>query len=133
MGFANKAAHDAYIKRKADRYSIQGREQEDQVWRILSRARLEGEPTFAWVTHHAAYSTPDRQGKDFTVARVVRGEIVSRSFGVTISLKSWKLDQQLYPGVPQFCFPIGTRPDTIIKRILSLFDDSGADEKTPAG
>jgi hypothetical protein len=70
---------------------------------------------------HPHYSEEDQHGKDFTVEKQVDGKMVSRSFGVTISRRSWIEARLRHQGVPQFCFPIGVKPETIEKRILGLF------------
>ncbi|OHA26105.1 MAG: hypothetical protein A3C06_00860 [Candidatus Taylorbacteria bacterium RIFCSPHIGHO2_02_FULL_46_13] len=72
-------------------------------------------------TRHPPRSPEDYGGRDFTVSKEVGGVSVERSFGVTISIRSWNRGKRLHPAHPQFCFPIGTNKETINRRILGLF------------
>jgi len=71
--------------------------------------------------YHAPNSVEDQEGKDFTVWRKKEHDMVTRSFGITISLRC--CDNHHYP-LPEFCFPIETTDKTIKRRILSLFNDA---------
>ncbi|MBI2642257.1 MAG: hypothetical protein HYW97_00185 [Candidatus Wildermuthbacteria bacterium] len=74
-------------------------------------------------TRHPPNSAEDHNGKDFTVTKMVGNTLFLQSFGVTISMRNWPESVNQHPNIPQFCFPIGTKPETIQKRILKLFND----------
>ena len=100
--------------RRSARYSRIGRQLETEVANILSQ--LQQEQLITSFTRHQSHSVADHAGRDFTV----RSEQKIVSFGVTISLpKRYHLRGQ-HPEIPQFCFPIGTKPGTIRKHILEL-------------
>ena len=105
--------------RKSQRMADAGRAFEEEVAGILERM-LE-EKLISGFVAHAPHSSEDAQGRDFTVTSIAGGKTVERSFGVTISLKRWQRSKILHPDVPQFCFPLGTKPETVRKRILELF------------
>ncbi|MDA2922299.1 hypothetical protein MYX07_03475, partial [Patescibacteria group bacterium AH-259-L07] len=63
----------------------------------------------------------DSQGKDFTVSKIVNGELVTKSFGVSISLKSVAKAQKKHPNVPQIHLPLNSKPDDIVRSVLALF------------
>jgi hypothetical protein len=106
--------------RKANRYSEVGLDLELHVESLLEK--MVEEEIIQSFTHHSHNSPEDSRGKDFTVSKVVCGEIIKKSFGVTISLRSWNHSKHKHPNVPQMCFPIGTKTETINKRILDLFN-----------
>lgn len=108
--------------RRGERYSGIGRKFEGEVGDLLQK--LQDEKLIAGFIRHPPNSPEDSEGRDFTVTAMIGGKEARRSFGVTISLKSWQESKILHPDVPQFCFPIGTKPETIRKRILDLFKDS---------
>ncbi len=113
MSYSKKSRKE-FAERKSKRYSELGYQMEDEVERVIRRAIEEG--TFASVVHHSS-QTPSM---DFTVTKMVNELEESRSFGMTISLKVWS-ERRNRLGSPQFCFPIGTRPETVIRRVLELF------------
>ena len=98
----------------------QGRALEEQVQAVLRVMQQKGELVKA--VYHSANSFEDRDGKDFTVAKYIDGKEISRSFGVTISLRRWSRGKMLHRDIPQLCFPLGTKPETMRRRILELFD-----------
>jgi len=105
--------------RKAERYGEIGRKFEGEVAELLQK--MQDEKLIARFTAHPPDSPEDQQGRDFTVVVANGGKETERSFGVTISLQRWNQSKVLHPDVPQFCFPIGTKPETIRARILELF------------
>lgn len=111
--------------RRADRYAKIGREFESAMTDLLLKMREE--KLITRFEAHAANTVEDGEGRDFTVAAVIGGIETERSFGVTISLKRWGASRILHPKVPQFCFPIGTKPETIRKRVLELFSKPPVD------
>jgi len=113
MSYSKKSRKE-FAERKSKRYSALGYQMEDEVERVIRRAVEEG--TFASMVHHS----PQTPSMDFTVMKMMNGVEESRSFGMTISLKVWA-ERRNRGGAPQFCFPIGTKPETIIRRVLELF------------
>lgn len=111
------------LKRKSERYSKLGKENEKIVVGILESATNKARtPLFSKVTLNEAYSPEDLNGKDIRVEMEIDGKIVARSFGITISRRGWECDRAIYASVPQFYFPIGVNPETVIKRVLGLFE-----------
>jgi hypothetical protein len=121
MGWKNKQDMDRYRGRRSQRYAAVGRELEGEVERILQKMlddkKVDGFRRFP------PYSTEDGEGADFSVTRGAGEQAVERRFGVTISLRSWREACGRHSGTTQFCFPIGTKPETIEKRILGLFEN----------
>lgn len=105
--------------RRGERYAKIGRKFEGEVADLLRK--MQDEKLILGFVHHAPNSEEDGDGRDFTVTGLVGGKEAERSFGVTISLQSWQRSKIVHPDVPQFCFPIGTKPETIRARILELF------------
>lgn len=110
----------SFRKRRTERMSKQGRMLEERVQRILVALQEQG--SIQNFRYNRPFSQADREGKDFTVTKVVVGELVERSFGITISPRSWHESQTKYPEVSQLCFPIGTNLETMARRILELFN-----------
>ena len=102
--------------RRSKRYGGIGIERENYIADILTKSGK-----FLEVVHHKKYSWFDLNGKDFTCKKIIDDRCVSISFGVTISRRSWKNAKMKHPEVIQIHFPINTKPETIIKRIDSLF------------
>lgn len=105
--------------RKAVRMADAGRAFETEVAALLQK--MQDEQVIAGYVAHDPNSPEDLDGRDFTVTAMAGGKPVERSFGVTISLRRWNQSKILHPDTPQFCFPFGTKPETIRKRILELF------------
>jgi hypothetical protein len=105
--------------RRTERFAAYGRRQEQTRREILVSYMVDDQPFFDDVVLHPPCGAEDANGKDFTVRRGNK----SVSFGMTISLKSWNRSKVLYPEIPQFCFPLNVRPETVISRILELFED----------
>lgn len=105
--------------RKGLRYARVGREFEVEVARILQK--MCEERLLCNFVRHPPRSAEDHDGRDFTVTALVGAEEKQQSFGVTISYNSWTDAKVKHPYTRQFCFPIGTKPETIRKRILELF------------
>lgn len=109
--------HDFSVRR-TKRMSQQGRLLEDEVEAVLSQLQNQGK--ILSFTRHSANSPADCDGRDFTVTTTQSGGNRQYSFGVTISLRSWQKARVKHPQVPQLCWPIGTKPETMAKRILEL-------------
>lgn len=116
-----KLARKRYASRdrRGERYAAIGRNFEEEVEGHLQK--MMDEKLVVGFVRHAPHSREDGQGRDFTVTALVGGKEARRSFGVTISMRSWNNAKALHHDVPQFCFPIGTKPETIRARILELF------------
>ncbi len=105
--------------RKTQRMAKRGREFEDEVSALLQK--MQDEEVIVGFIAHDPNSAEDQDGRDFTVTVASGGQEVSKSFGVTISLRHWRESKIKHPEVPQFCFPLGTKLETIRARILELF------------
>lgn len=74
-----------------------------------------------------AYARLRSSGRDdgmaarFSVTMRVGGRDMTVRFGVSVSRREWQRAQSREDDVTKFCFPLGTRPDTIRKRVLALF------------
>lgn len=100
----------------------EGRKFEDRVEQVLYQMFNRGE--IAGFDHHPANSPEDREGKDFTVRKMVNAELVSKSFGVTISMKRASQSQIIHPDTPQFHLPLWSKDEEIVSAILGLFPKS---------
>ena len=110
-----------YEARKSERYAKRGKEFEETVATLLSK--MAGDEKISGFTHNQANSHEDQQGKDFIVwVKKENDEVTTRSFGVTISFRSWNDSRLRHQNVPQFFFPLETKPETIEKKILELFN-----------
>lgn len=120
-GEKNKRYKDSR-DRRSQRKAAQGRVFENSVMVALLEKMKEEKKIFDFI-YHEPNSPADREGRDFTVKQILLGEIIERSFGVTISLNSQQESRIKHPAVTPFFFPPETKPETIQKRILSLFKD----------
>lgn len=116
MSWKNKRDFEAYRIRKSERGAKRGESLEAEVETLLS-GMVERKIVSGFI-HHEKNSTEDHDGKDFTV---INNEGERASFGVTISMRSWNISKMRHMDTHQFCFPAGTRPETMEKRILGLF------------
>lgn len=121
MGRMTSKKWEEANSRKSERYSEYGRLFELEVEKLLNKMKENGK-IFSFV-RHLPHTPEDLAGKDFTVTKLVNGQTLEISFGVTISARQRQLNEHkmCHPNVPQFRFPIGTNPSTIEKRILELF------------
>ena len=110
----------AAFDRHGERRAALGRALETEIESLLADMKDKGE--LSVFTRFAPHSVEDGQGKDFMVGKEGEDGVVRRFFGVTISLHSWNEVKCRHPEVPQLCFPIGTKPETMRRRILELFD-----------
>lgn len=121
MGWRTTRDFQKHQGRRADRYAQEGRKFEQQEMRkILQKMRDAGQ--ICEFEIFAPNSPQDRDGKDIRISKMVGNQKVDNYFGVTISPRCWKDAQRFHPDTPQFCFPIGTKPETIQKRVLGLFE-----------
>ena len=83
QGANSMRAHQAFLNRRAMRHSELGRLTEKRVTDILAQKLEAGE--LISFTPHPANSPEDKAGKDFTVSMAINDEVVSASFGITIT------------------------------------------------
>ena len=122
MSFSQKRV--AFLKRKKERYSRIGQSSENEIEEILKNEKdSRGESVFSKVLHHKKYGFKDRDGKDFTVYRTVGDLTLFRSFGVTISERSYYQAKVKHPATVSIYTPIGFNRDNFIKKVLALFND----------
>ena len=118
MSFSNTKSFRAWQRRKAERMSKVGLQLEVDMHGILDKMQKEGLiSSFRQFDHN---SKEDLSGKDFLVAKMVDGKEMRCAFGVTISPRSWQRAKARYRDVPQLCFPLATKIETIRQRILEL-------------
>ena len=117
--FRNQVAKQEASNRRATRMSDEGRKFEQRVAKLLENLKSAG-----LITDYECFapcSAQDYAGQDFMVQIIgATNEICSYPFGVTISIACWHSAQLKHCSVPQLCFPIGTKDETIKQRILEL-------------
>lgn len=118
MGWKNTKDFKAYQARRSNRVAARGRELEGRIEKILQRMKTEGK--IDDFIMHPPYSKEDHEGAD--ASTIKKG--VRKSFGVTISMRSWARSKKLHPDRPQFCFPLETKEETIERRILKLHEEN---------
>ena len=118
MSFRNLQAIKEYSDRRSERMAAQGILLEDTVEQLLSKMQHDGK--ILRFIRHRHNSPEDRDGKDFTVVFNRESTEIVRSFGVTISNKSYQRGRIIHHETTQFCWPIGTNIQTMEKRILGL-------------
>lgn len=109
-------------KRLSLRAADFGRIQEENVAAVLRSATKNGALLFSRVTYHKPGGMVDRGGHDFTVAHLIRGKLVSVSFGITTSTRRWIKSKRRHASVPQLWIPVGTAPESIVTYVLRLLD-----------
>ena len=117
MGRKPKQEWKEIDARRSERYAKIGEELEKKVEEILESLQ-ESLLIEKWI-HTPKHSAEDHDGIDF----IVEKGCIQKSFGVTISSRSWNRAKLIHPKTPQFCFPIGTSDERIKQRILELFDE----------
>ncbi len=110
---------EAFAARRAMRMSEHGRAFEVTVEGYLQEILDFG--LIQKFIRHPPHSPEDYDGRDFTISKDVEGVSIEKTFGVTISIKSWNRGKRLHRSYQQFCFPIGTKKETVVRRILGLF------------
>lgn len=120
MAIKNLNDFRRYKDRRSERMAAQGILLEDTVEQILSKLQRDGK--ILRFIRHSHCSPEDLSGKDFTVVFSREDAEVECSFGVTISNKSWQRGKTKHHDVVQFCWPIGTNPQTMENRILGLLN-----------
>jgi hypothetical protein len=98
---------------------IRWRAMEEEVADVLSRLKSRGR-----IAEYIRYERrPDgaNEPADFTILRVYRGKAARRRFGISTTLTAKQVRESLFPRIPVLCFPHGTKPQTIERRVLELF------------
>lgn len=119
-GSCNSRKVLAGLRRRTQRCAERGREFEEFFSELLRK--MSEEDMILSFEKHPPHSPKDQSGMDFTVSKTVHGESIERSFGITTSHASMKRARVRYPSVPQFHFPMETKPETMQKRVLGLFN-----------
>ncbi len=109
----------AFLARHSERFAGYGLQLEKEVERILLAMKERGSITE--FKKHPPNTIDDLNGKDFTVWKLVGETMAERSFGVTISSQRRNRSAVLHRKIPQWWLPIGTKPETITRKILELF------------
>lgn len=122
MGCGSSRRWKEFEVRRAKRVAQRGVCLEDEIERLLRSMQERG--LIACFTRHEHNSLSDRCGKDFTVRKLVGDHRMERSFGVTISSKSQNRARVLHYDIPQWWLPVGTKPETVERKILELFDEN---------
>ena len=113
--------------RKAARMREASEEHLKWILKVLKEARgQDGELLFLQAGSYLINSYEDCQGKDVWVTRKIGGKVMQREFGTTISCKSWEKSKRMHRDVPQFCFPLDVKKETVIQRVSELFTDAPA-------
>lgn len=110
----NLKTRKEFLNRHTARMSKQGRVLEEIIQHLLEELREE--KLISAFRYNQPFSKDDMEGKDFTVT--ASGKEIS--FGVTISKQRLPNSRVRHQDVHQFCFPIGTNPDTMKRRIVEL-------------
>jgi hypothetical protein len=98
-----------------------GDEMSGETERVLASLR-EQEKITAYVRHRPS-GKDDGLAARFSVTVRVSDRDVTMRFGVAITRREWQRAKEHDDDATHFCFPLGTRPDTIKRRILGLFSD----------
>ena len=120
MGWRTTRDFRKHQERRMTRYAREGRKfEQEEMKRILQKMQDAGK--ICGFEIFTPNSPEDREGKDIKASKMAGEQMADVYFGVTISMRSWNNAKRFYPDVPQFCFPIGTKPETIEKRVFGLF------------
>ena len=123
MGWKNTRDFKLHHQRRMHRFAKIGRKFEQEELRLILE-KMQDAGKISGFEIMRPNSAEDKDGKDAKVSKIIGGNNIEKFFGVTISIRSWNESKRFHPQTPQFCFPIGTKPETIEKRILSLFGAS---------
>lgn len=96
-----------------------GDEMSGETERVL--ASLHEQDTITGFARLRSSGRDDGMAVRFSVTMRVDGRDVTVRFGVSVSRREWQRAQARNDDVTKFCFPLGTRPETIRKRVLGLF------------
>lgn len=109
--------------RKRRRYSKIGRQMECEIAEFLGQAEDDqGNRIFERVIRHRPWSPADLRGKDITVFLKEEDRVRTKSFGVTISIRSFHRSAAIHPRVPVFFTPVNYNREHLVGKILALFD-----------
>lgn len=112
----------AVADRKAERGSQLGRENEARVERLLAK-KLEASEIISF-KRHLPNSPEDLAGDDFQVSKEIDGEIITVSFGVTISQRKHKEHSMKHPDKTSLLIPLEMRDERIWYRICQILKEA---------
>ena len=107
--------------RRAMRRSFLGRMTENRVEKLLTKKK-EMEELIDF-ERYEANSPEDSEGKDFRVTALIDGELISASFGITISMKCQQEHQMKHPSVPSIVIPPEMNDKRIWWRITEILKE----------
>lgn len=118
------------VFKERQRYRLADRilEMKSRVANVLGR--LKEEKKISNFERHDHWSFHGRAGRSFTVWAKREVIIEPRSFGIYVDREQWNVAKKKHPNVAQFLFPTETNLETIERRILGLFQNSGAPVST---
>lgn len=93
---------------------------EEEVAAVLAKMKARG--SIADFIRYERRDEGQNEATDFTILRVYRGKASRRRFGIATTLTCKKVRELLFPRIRVLCFPPGTKPATIERRVLELFD-----------
>lgn len=120
-GFNKKKSDriEGHRERRGERIAEYSDALKDFVEQLLVKLQEKG--TIVSFRRHTKRDEFDWVENDFTVSRDLDRVYTERSFGIHLTIRSWnKAKEQGYRN--RLCFPVGTKPETMEKRILELFD-----------
>ncbi len=113
--------HQAFLERRTMRRSELGRQTEDRVENLLAKKLAAGE--LVSYKHFPTNSPEDCQGKDFQTSKEMEEEVITASFGVTISLKCFQEHQAKHPDEPCILIPPEMGDERIWYRICQILKE----------
>lgn len=111
-----------FSARRARRRGFLGRMTEDRVEKILIKMQEKGE--LVDFERYEANSPEDSEGKDFRVTALIDRELVSASFGITISMKCQQEHQLKHPNEPSILIPPEMNDERIRWRICEILKNT---------
>lgn len=113
--------HQAFLERHMMRRSELGRQTEVRVEKLLVKKITAGE--LASFKYFPANSPEDCQGKDFQVSKEIEEEVITASFGITISLNCYQEHQAKHPDEPCILIPPEMGDERIWYRICQILKE----------
>lgn len=111
----------SFSERHGMRRSILGRMTEDRVAGLLAKKQEAGE--LVSFERYPANSPEDAEGKDFRVSKEINGEVVSASFGITISMREHQDHLMKHPHEPSIIIPPEMNDERIWWRITKILKE----------
>lgn len=114
--------HQDFSDRRALRYSKLGRITEVRVEKLLTKKK-EMEELIDF-ERYETNSSEDSDGHDFWVSALIDGEVISASFGTTISMRCQQKHQMKHPNVPSILIPPEMNDERIWYRIIQILKET---------